>query len=70
MVRTYEAVYENGAIRLAEDVQLPEHTRVYVVVPESNESLVYRVGSPRLLHPRQVADFVMEVSEESADALV
>jgi predicted DNA-binding antitoxin AbrB/MazE fold protein len=33
MVETYEAMYENGIIRLPDNVRLPEHTRVYVVVP-------------------------------------
>jgi hypothetical protein len=32
-VTTYEAIVENGQIKLAEAVRLPEHTRVYVVVP-------------------------------------
>jgi len=30
---TCEATVENGQIKLPETVHLPEHTRVYVVVP-------------------------------------
>ncbi len=30
---TYEATVENGQIRLLETVHLPEHTKVFVVVP-------------------------------------
>jgi len=68
MVQTYEAVYEDGVIRLAENVRLPEHTKVYVVVPEGTIEPTYRVGIPRLAHPHQAADFVKEVVEESFDA--
>ena len=70
MVQTYEAVYEDGVIRLAENVRLPEHTKVYVVVPEGILEPTYRVGSPRLAHPQQAADFVKEVIEENIDAPV
>jgi predicted DNA-binding antitoxin AbrB/MazE fold protein len=62
----YEAVYEGGVIRLAEDVRLPEHTRVYVLVPDG-ERRVRRVASPRLAHPEQAGDFVMQVSEGAVD---
>ncbi|HZO90550.1 MAG TPA: antitoxin family protein [Chthonomonadaceae bacterium] len=67
MIRTYEALYENGVIRLADDVRLPEHTKVYVVVPEAVEESDYRINSPRLVHPHQAADFVKEVVEEDSD---
>jgi len=30
---TYEAVVENGQVRLPEDACIPENTKVYVVVP-------------------------------------
>ena len=33
-VATYEATVENGQIRLSEPVRLPEHAKVFVVVPE------------------------------------
>lgn len=34
---TYEATVENGQIKLPEAVHLPEHTRVFVVVPFAEE---------------------------------
>ena len=39
-VVTYQGTVENGQVRLAGDIRLPEHARVYVVVPdiESNVS--------------------------------
>lgn len=64
MIQTYEAVYEDGVIRLTDDVHLPEHTRVFVIVPEATVVPANRIGSPRLVHPEQAADFVKEVVEE------
>ena len=64
MTQTYEAVYENGAIHPPANVRLPEHTRVYIVVPELEAGRAYHVRSPRLVHPEQSADFVMDVVEE------
>jgi antitoxin component of MazEF toxin-antitoxin module len=39
-VATYQSTVENGQIRLAGDIHLPESARVYVIVPEveANES--------------------------------
>lgn len=67
MIHTYEGIYEHGAVRLPDDVQLPEHTKVYVIVPAASEPFP-RVSSPRLAHPHQAADFVKEVVEEDFDA--
>jgi antitoxin component of MazEF toxin-antitoxin module len=33
-VTTYQGTVENGRVRLAGDVRLPENARVYVVVPD------------------------------------
>lgn len=70
MIQTYEAIYESGAIRLANNVRLPEHTKVYVVVPETVQEPVYHIASPRLADPRQAADFVKEMIDEGADAAI
>ena len=34
-VATFKGVVENGQVRLASDVRLPEHATVYVVVPDT-----------------------------------
>ena len=76
MTQAYEAVYENGAIQLPANVRLPEHTKVYVVVPESDcidlpklePGRAIYIRSPRLAHPEQYVDFIKEVAEEDADA--
>lgn len=67
-VTTVEAIVENGQIRLPSNVRLPEKTKVYVIIPDVRMSPVSYVGSPRLAHPEQAADFQKEVVEESSDA--
>ena len=66
-VDTYEATVENGQIKLSDAIRLPEHARVYVVVPSGVETTLFHVGSPRLAHPEQAANFVKEIAEEPAD---
>jgi hypothetical protein len=65
---TYEAVVENGQIKLSEPVRLPEHATVYVIVPDLEASRVVHLRSPRLAHPERAADFALEVVEEPRDA--
>ena len=57
-VTTFEGIIEDGQIRLAADVNLPEHARVFVVVPdaETREAAAY-IRSPRLAHPEQAKNF-------------
>ena len=61
-VLTYEAIVERGEVKLPETVRLPEHAKVYVVVP-GVEDLPSRIQTPRLLRPEQVSDFAMETLE-------
>lgn len=65
-VATFEAVVENGQIRLPESVHLPEKAKVYVVIP-GVPSAAY-IGSPRLVRPEQASDFEKEVVEGDLDA--
>ncbi len=65
-ILTLECVVDQGQIRLPANVRLPEHTRVYVLVPDVQIEAVARVASPRLAHRADVADFAMEVG--AADA--
>ena len=67
-VETYEAIVENGQIKLADIVRLPEHAKVYVIVPGNVEPHRFHVGSPRLAQPDQAADFVKDITEEAANA--
>lgn len=69
-VTTYEGIVENGLIRLAGEVQLPEHAKVYVIVPSSQESSIAHIYSPHLADARDADKFTMEVVEESSDASI
>jgi hypothetical protein len=64
----FEGIIENGQIRLLENVQLPENTRVYVVLAEAEASRPAHVYSPRLAHPEQAGDFAKQIFEVSTDA--
>jgi len=65
---TYEGVFENGVIRLIEPADLPENTRVLVVVPATSDEPVFHMRSPRLANPEDASLFLKEVIEESPDA--
>jgi hypothetical protein len=67
---TIEGVVEHGQIRLKSDIQLPDNTKVYVVVPDMQIQQIGHIASPRLAHPEQATDFKLEVVEEPADASV
>lgn len=67
-IATFEAVAENGQIRLPVDVRLPEKAKVYVIAPGVEPRPTASIASPRLAHPEQAKDFQMEVVEEKQDA--
>jgi len=67
-VATFEGFVENGQIRISGGIQLPEKAKVYVVVPEAEVTSSGYIGSPRLVHREQAADFVKEVVEGIRDA--
>lgn len=65
---TVEGIIENGQIRLCEPIILPEHTKVYVVMPDVAPVSQAHTVSPRLVHPEQAADFIKQVIELAPDA--
>ena len=67
-ILTVEGKVEHGQIRLPAGVMLPEHARVFIVVPEVETTLEARVYSPRLKNPQQIADFTKEVIEAPASS--
>ena len=67
--RTYEGMIINGQVCFAEQVKLPERSRVLVTVPERDQPLTGHVYTPRLAQPETAKDFAMEV-EEVRDARV
>jgi len=69
MDRTYEGTMFNGQIRIHGDVDIPENTRVYVVVPDvAAKPPTPRIATPRLADPRQTHEFRMKVIDEASDA--
>jgi len=67
-VATYEGVVEDGQVKLPADADIPEKTRVYVLVPDADAQRTHYIASPRLVHREQAKDFDLEVIEESDDA--
>jgi hypothetical protein len=64
-VTTFEGIVEQGKIRLASDVQLPDNTRVYIIVPDIElKEPGLTLHSPRLAHPERASEFEMEVVEQ------
>lgn len=69
-IATYEGIVEHGQIHLKSRVRLPEKQTVYVVVPGFPIEQNIRIPTPRLVHPEQLKDFEMQVSEETPHANV
>jgi hypothetical protein len=67
-VTTLPGIVENGQIRLADNVRLPENATVYVVIPGVEIPTVACISSPRLAHPEEAVDFRKVVVEEIHDA--
>ncbi len=69
-IRTFEAVVENGTIRLLGNVHLPEKAIVYVIAPDVESNPSASIASPHLVHPEDIQNFQMEVVEETRDDAV
>ena len=67
MVRHVDAIFTQGALRPLEPLGLPEGTRVHLSVEEETNAgparRAAKIHTPRLAHPEDAADFVMEVRE-------
>jgi predicted DNA-binding antitoxin AbrB/MazE fold protein len=67
MVREVDAIFSKGAFRPLEPLALPEGTRVHLSVEEDTTAaavpLTAKIHTPKLVHPQDAADFVMEVRE-------
>ena len=60
-VTAYEGIVQNGQIKLVDpSIHLPDHTRVYVVVPGPR---IARIMSPRLVNPQDAKSLKMEIIE-------
>jgi predicted DNA-binding antitoxin AbrB/MazE fold protein len=67
MIRHIDAIFSQGSFRPLESLSLPEGTRVHLSVQEETtaHSLLpaARLHTPKLAHPEDAVDFVMEVRE-------
>lgn len=61
MAQAYGAIYEDGIIRLNDNVSLPERTQLYVLVPDPEDRPVYKIVRPRLVNRERIDRFVKEV---------
>jgi hypothetical protein len=65
---TYEGIVENGHVTLPPNTDIPEKTRVYVLVPDAETRKPLYIASPRLVHPEQAKDFELQVIDDLTDA--
>lgn len=71
---TYEGVVEKGNILLDENIQLPEHAKVYVIITEEvipvtlDGKKPIQILSPRLVNRGDAEKFKLSVSEENPNA--
>ena len=67
MVRQVDAIFTQGTFRPLAPLALPEGTRVHLSVEEETQPTVVsptaKIHTPKLAHPKDAADFVMEVRE-------
>jgi broad specificity polyphosphatase/5'/3'-nucleotidase SurE len=62
-VTTYQGIVEDGQVRLAEDIRLPENAKVYVVVPDAESSAGGKKFDLAEMISRMPADY--QAGEES-----
>lgn len=67
-VVTYEGIVENRCVHLPPEADIPENSKVYIVVPGPDAQQMARIWSPRLVNPEQAKDFIKEVVPEKNDA--
>jgi predicted DNA-binding antitoxin AbrB/MazE fold protein len=73
MVRHVHAIFSQGAFRPLEPLALPEGTRVHLSVEEETKAspvlpAAAKIHTPKLAHPEDAADFVMEIRENRNNA--
>ncbi|MDT7541782.1 MAG: hypothetical protein QOE33_1686 [Acidobacteriota bacterium] len=64
-VKIFEGCVENGQVKLESQMDVPDHTKVYVIVPDVEAVRAAHLHSPHLVHSEQALNFVLEVVEIS-----
>ena len=62
-VTTYQGIVENGQVRLAGNIRLPENAKVYVIVPDDESNVSGKKFDLAEMISRMPADY--QASEES-----
>lgn len=65
---SFEGIVEQGQIKLPPNIHWPDKARVQVVLADARQRTPTRIFSPRLAHPEQAKDFVLEVTEADPHA--
>ena len=69
-LESFEAIVENGLVRLPAGHNLPDKTRVYVLVAKDSSRPYASIPSVHHVRPEDAARFQMEVVREPGDAQV
>jgi hypothetical protein len=69
-VSAFEGIVEHGRIRLLNDAELPEHARVFVILPSRSPSESFQIPSPRFVTPDQARDFEKTVFDVEDDVAI
>lgn len=68
-VQTYEGIVEGGRINIEGGIDLPDRTKVLIVVQNGeNHKQQLRFRSPRLADSNDLSDFRFEIVEDRSDA--
>lgn len=62
-VTTYQGIIENGQVRIAGNVRLPENAKVYIILPEVESNASVKKFDLAEMISRMPSDY--QVSEES-----
>ena len=49
-IQTFEGIVEGGQIRLLENIQLSDKTKVYIVIPNADTKQSHQIYSPQLVN--------------------
>ena len=63
----FEGIVEKGCVPLPADVNLPDGTKVYVVVPGMEVPQTAHIRSPKFANPEDATKFVLEVHPEGTN---
>lgn len=60
---SFEGEINSGQIKLPPNLNIPDKTKVYIIIPNIKIKNKAFIDSPRLTNPKQAADFKKEIIE-------